>query len=126
MEKFRIGIVREGKVPPDFRVPLTPAQCVKIQQEYPQVEIIVQPSPIRRFKDTEYTALGIKLQEDLSDCDLIMGVKEMPITALIPGKKFMFFSHTIKKQSYNKKLLQAILAQKNTVDRLRSVEKQNR
>ena len=54
MEKFSIGIVREGKVPPDFRVPLTPAQCAKIQMDYPQIEVIVQPSPIRRFKDEEY------------------------------------------------------------------------
>lgn len=112
MEKFSIGIVREGKVPPDFRVPLTPAQCEKIQKEYPQIEVIVQPSPIRRFKDEEYRAQGIKVQEDLSDCDLIMGVKEIPVNALIPGKKYMFFSHTIKKQSYNKKLLQTILQHK--------------
>ena len=112
MEKFKIGIIREGKVPADFRVPLTPEQCQRIQSEYPQVEIIVQPSPIRSFSDNQYTDKGILVQEDLTACDLIMGVKEVPVTALIPNKRFMFFSHTIKKQSYNKKLLQEILAKK--------------
>ena len=112
MEKFKIGIIREGKVPADFRVPLTPEQCQRIQAEYPQVEIIVQPSPIRSFSDNQYTDKGILVQEDLSACDLIMGVKEVPVSALIPNKRFMFFSHTIKKQSYNKKLLQEILSKK--------------
>jgi saccharopine dehydrogenase (NAD+, L-lysine-forming) len=112
MEKFKIGIIREGKVPADFRVPLTPDQCERIQSEYPQVEIVVQPSPIRSFSDNQYTEKGIIVHEDLSACDLIMGVKEVPVSALIPNKRFMFFSHTIKKQSYNKKLLQEILAKK--------------
>ncbi|TNE70523.1 MAG: alanine dehydrogenase [Bacteroidetes bacterium] len=111
-DKVRIGIIREGKVPPDMRVPLTPQQCVKVQDLYPEVEIQVQTSPIRAFKDEEYTALGIKVVEDLSDCDIILGVKEVNIEDLIPGKKFMFFSHTIKKQPYNRKLLQAIIEKK--------------
>ncbi len=112
MEKFKIGIIREGKVPPDFRVPLTPSQCETIQKEFPQVEIVVQPSPIRSFSDEQYVNKGIQVQEDLTDCDLIMGVKEVPVNALIPNKRFMFFSHTLKKQSYNKHLLQEILAKK--------------
>ncbi len=111
-DKVRIGIIREGKVPPDMRVPLTPEQCIKVQDLYPEVEIQVQTSPIRAFKDEEYTALGIKVVEDLSDCDIILGVKEVNIEDLIPGKKFMFFSHTIKKQPYNRKLLQAIIEKK--------------
>jgi saccharopine dehydrogenase (NAD+, L-lysine-forming) len=112
MEKFIIGIIREGKVPPDFRVPLSPEQCAKIKLEYPSVDIIVQPSPIRCFKDQMYVDKGITVQEDLSSCDLIMGVKEVPVSSLIPNKRFMFFSHTIKKQSYNRKLLQEILSNK--------------
>jgi alanine dehydrogenase len=112
MEKIRIGIIREGKVPPDHRVPLTPKQCKAIQVLYPNVEVIVQPSPIRAFKDTEYEAEGLKISEDLSICDIILGVKEVRIEDLIPGKKFMFFSHTIKKQPYNRKLLQSILEKK--------------
>lgn len=109
MTKHKIGIVKEGKVPVDKRVPLTPKKCAETLQTYPDVEIAVQPSPIRCFKDQEYTQLGINLQQDLSDCDIIMGVKEVPIDQLIPNKTYLFFSHTIKKQPHNRKLLRAIL-----------------
>jgi len=112
MEKIKIGIIREGKVPPDHRVPLTPKQCKSIQAIYPNVEIVVQPSPIRAYKDEEYAAEGMKLNEDLSSCDIIMGVKEVNISDLIPNKKFLFFSHTLKKQPYNRDLLRAILEKK--------------
>ena len=112
MERLKIGIIREGKVPPDFRVPLAPHQCVEIKENYPQVDFVIQPSPIRCFDDNQYIEKGITVQEDLSDCDLIMGVKEVPVDALIPHKKFMFFSHTIKKQVYNRRLLQEILDKK--------------
>lgn len=112
MENVVIGIIREGKVPPDKRVPLTPKQCKHIQDVYPNVKILVQPSPIRAFKDAEYETEGIQLQEDLTGCDIVIGVKEVNIEDLIPNKKFMFFSHTIKKQPYNRELLQAII-QKN-------------
>ncbi len=106
---MKIGIIREGKVPPDKRVALTPKHCVRLKQLYPAVEIIVQPSPIRAYKDEEYAALGFELNEDLSDCDIIIGVKEVNIEDLIPNKKFMFFSPTYKKQPYNSDLLNAIL-----------------
>ncbi len=112
MEKIKIGLIREGKVPPDHRVPLTPKQCKSIQAIYPNVEIVVQPSPIRAYKDDEYAAEGMKLNEDLSSCDIIMGVKEVNISDLIPNKKFLFFSHTLKKQPYNRDLLRAILEKK--------------
>ncbi len=108
----KIGIVREGKTPPDKRVPLTPAHCVTLLKQYPDLEIAVQPSPIRAIPDQAYVDAGFTLQEDLSDCDLIMGVKEVPIEMLIPGKTYMFFSHTFKKQPYNRKLLRAILDKK--------------
>ncbi len=108
---IKIGIIREGKVPPDARVALTPEQCAEAQVELP-VRIVVQPSPIRSFKDSEFTEHGIKLQEDLSDCDVLLGVKEVPLTQLMADKTYFFFSHTIKKQPYNKVLLQTIL-QKN-------------
>lgn len=107
----KIGVIREGKVPPDHRVALTPDQCAFVKENM-NVEVVVQPSPIRRFTDQEYANKGIVLQDDLSDCDLIIGVKEVPIDMLIPGKTYMFFSHTLKKQPYNAKLLKAIL-QKN-------------
>ncbi|MFM7300819.1 MAG: alanine dehydrogenase, partial [Crocinitomicaceae bacterium] len=102
---MKIGIIREGKVPPDFRVPLTPKQCKAIQTLYPEVEVYVQKSNIRVFKDDEYAALGLKLVDDLQNCDIIFGVKEVPIDMLIPNKTFVFFSHTIKKQAHNQKLL---------------------
>lgn len=107
---IKIGIIREGKIPPDARVPLTPEQCAEAQVELP-VRIVVQPSPIRSFKDEEYAAHGIHLQEDISDCDVLLGVKEVPIPLLIPGKTYLFFSHTIKKQPHNRPLLQAVMDQ---------------
>ena len=111
-KKLTIGIIREGKAPPDKRVPLTPKQCRKLMNIHDDLEIVVQPSPIRAYGDKEYAAEGILLNEDLSNCDLIIGVKEVNISDLIPNKKFMFFSHTIKKQPYNRELLRAII-QKN-------------
>lgn len=108
---IKIGIIREGKVPPDARAPLTPEQCAEAQVELP-VEIVVQPSPIRCFRDEEFERLHIKLQADLSDCEILLGVKEVPLDQLIPGKTYLFFSHTIKKQAYNRGLLQAVLDKK--------------
>lgn len=75
---MRIGLIREGKVPPDKRVPFTPEQCRHILDHMPGTEMVVQPSPIRCFRDEEYQRLGIPVQEDLSECDVLMGVKEVP------------------------------------------------
>lgn len=109
---MKFGIIREGKNPPDKRVPLSPSQCQQLLEEYSDLELVVQPSPIRAFKDHEYSILGLKMQEDLSDCDVILGVKEVPLEMLIPSKTYLFFSHTYKLQPYNKTLLQTILAKK--------------
>jgi len=109
MSVIKIGVLREGKVPPDKRVPLTPKQCKVVEAKFPHVKVVVQPSPIRSYNDEEYTAEGVVLQADLSDCDIILGVKEVNVEDLIPNKKFLFFSHTLKKQKYNRKLLQRIL-----------------
>ncbi|MGB1217593.1 MAG: alanine dehydrogenase, partial [Saprospiraceae bacterium] len=106
MDKLQIGIIREGKTPPDSRVPLTPSQCKEIQEKFP-VQITVQPSPKRCYTDDEYKKEGITLSEDLSHCSVMMGVKEVPIDLLVENKTYFFFSHTIKKQVYNRKLLQA-------------------
>ncbi len=108
----KIGIIREGKVPPDHRVPLTPEQCTQIIKEFPGTEIVVQTSPIRIIKDEEYKKAGIPVVADLSDCDIILGIKEVPLKELIPNKTYFFFSHTIKKQPHNKQLLKTVL-QKN-------------
>lgn len=112
MIKTKIGVIKEGKVPPDFRVPLTPKQCKLVELKFPNVEVIVQKSPIRTFKDEEYEAEGIRVQDSLEECDLILGVKEVKIEDLLPNKKYMFFSHTIKKQPYNRQLLKAVLEKK--------------
>ncbi|MCC6279964.1 MAG: alanine dehydrogenase [Saprospiraceae bacterium] len=105
---FNIGIIREGKVPPDARTPLTPQQCARIKQEF-SVNVLVEPSPIRCYTDAEYQAQGIELCSDLSHCDVLLGVKEVPVDQLIPGKTYLFFSHTIKKQHQNRHLLQVVL-----------------
>lgn len=107
---MKIGILREGKTPPDKRVPLSPEQCVRVQKQYPNMELVVQPSPIRRFRDEEYEELGVRMQEDLSDCDVLIGVKEVPKKDLIPNKTYFYFSHTIKEQPYNRDLLRKMLA----------------
>ena len=112
MEQLKIGIIKEGKTPPDTRVLLNPAQCAEIIKQYPGIEIKVQQSANRCFSDAEYTARGITLVDDVSDCDLLLGVKEVPIDNLIADKTYFFFSHTFKAQPYNRGLLQAIL-QKN-------------
>jgi saccharopine dehydrogenase (NAD+, L-lysine forming) len=112
MKSVKIGLLREGKNPPDKRVPFTPRQVEEILQRYPQVEVIIQTSAARCFKDEEYRELGVQIREDISDCDILMGVKEVPVANLIREKTYLFFSHTIKKQPYNKKLLQEILQKK--------------
>lgn len=105
----KIGLIREGKVPADNRVALTPAQCKWIQKNASAIRIFVQPSASRCFSDREYVAAGAILQEDLSECDILFGIKEVPVTQLLPGKTYLFFSHTKKKQPHNQSLLRAIL-----------------
>lgn len=106
---MKIGLIREDKSPPDRRVPFTPLQCKHIIDHMPGTEIVVQPSLIRCFSDEDYQRLGIPVQEDLSNCDVLMGVKEVPMADLIPGKTYFFFSHTIKKQPHNRKMLQEVV-----------------
>ncbi|MFT5778656.1 MAG: saccharopine dehydrogenase (NAD+, L-lysine-forming) [Crocinitomicaceae bacterium] len=112
MNTTKIGVIREGKIPPDKRVPLTPQQCQQLKALYSNLEVVVQPSNVRAYKDQEYLDLGIKMDEDLSDCDILLGVKEVNIDDLIPERKYMFFSHTFKKQPYNRDLLRAIIKKK--------------
>tara|TARA_R110001583_G_scaffold34847_9_gene116665 strand:- start:10703 stop:11905 length:1203 start_codon:yes stop_codon:yes gene_type:complete len=106
---MKIGIIKERKNPPDKRVVLSPKKCKQILKDYPQLQIKVESSNIRVFKDEEYTKEGIEVVSDVSDCDLLVGVKEVPIEFLIPNKEYFFFSHTIKKQAYNRNLLRSIL-----------------
>ena len=107
-KKFKIGLIKETKTPPDRRVALPPAQAAELMKRFNNVEVVAQPSELRCFKDSEYSDVGIKLQDDISDCDLLIGVKEVKIPALIPSKSYLFFAHVAKKQPHNQKLIQAI------------------
>jgi alanine dehydrogenase len=107
---MKIGILKERKNPPDRRVVLSPKKCAELLKTYPHLEIKVESSDSRFFSDYDYKKEGVQVFEDVSDCDVLLGVKEVPIENLIPNKKYFFFSHTIKKQKYNRNLLRAILA----------------
>ncbi len=111
---MKFGIIRERKNPPDRRVVLSPEACQKVLANQPKAEIIVEPSPIRVFSDAEYKAKGITVAAKMEECDVLLGVKEVPIKNLVPNKKYFFFSHTIKKQPYNRDLLRAVL--KNNIE----------
>lgn len=106
---MKFGIIKERKNPPDRRVVFTPEELVRLKTEHPEAVVKVETSDIRVFTDQQYSDLGIEVAADISDCDVFFGVKEVPLDALIPNKKYFFFSHTIKFQPYNRKLLQAIL-----------------
>ena len=106
---LRIGLIRERKSLQDDRVAFTPKQCAHIMAHHPNVHIVVEPSPIRCFKDADYAAEGIELTSDLNNCDILLGIKEVPVDFLIPGKTYFFFSHTKKKQPHNIKLMHALI-----------------
>ena len=106
---MKLGIIKERKNPPDRRVVLTPSACKKLLKKHKDLTINVESSDDRFFTDEDYKNEGIELVNDVSDCDVLLGVKEVPIDNLIPNKKYFFFSHTIKKQQYNKNLLIAVL-----------------
>ena len=107
---MKIGIIKEYKNPPDKRVVFSPEKCIETITKFPEIEFHVEKSEIRCFSDSEYELLNIQTVSDLSHCDVLIGVKEVPVNKLINDKKYFFFSHTIKKQPYNKKLLQEILS----------------
>ena len=109
---MKFGLIREGKLPPDERVALTPLQCREFIERWPEVELVVQESEVRRISAEEYTEAVVSVVKDVSDCDVLIGVKEVNIEDLIAGKTYLFFSHTYKKQPYNAKLLAAILEKK--------------
>lgn len=112
---IKIGLIKEGKTPQDNRVAFSPQQCRYIQENYPSIQIKVQSSPTRCFKDQEYAMKGIEVVEDLSDCDILFGIKEVPVDQLIPNKTYFFFSHTIKMQPYNQKLFKAVIEKNITL-----------
>ncbi len=106
---MKIGVIREGKTPPDKRVPFTPKQAKTIENNFESVEVLVQQSEVRAFADQEYAKQGLALTTDLKDCEVIFGVKEVNLEDLLPHKTYFFFSHTIKEQPYNRDLLRTVL-----------------
>jgi alanine dehydrogenase len=109
---MNIGIIKEGKIPHDRRVPLTPDHCKEITEDYIDIEVFIEHSDIRSYADDEYLEAGVPLVSDLHHCDVLLGVKEVPIRQLLPRKVYFFFSHTIKEQAYNQDLIKAILDKK--------------
>jgi saccharopine dehydrogenase (NAD+, L-lysine forming) len=112
---IKIGLIREGKIPADNRVALTPAQCKWIHKNAADVKIILQSSLTRCFSDREYQMAGVEVKDNLSECDILMGIKEVPAEQLIAGKTYLFFSHTKKQQPQNQKLLRTIIEKKITL-----------
>jgi alanine dehydrogenase len=106
---MKFGIIKERKSPPDRRVVFSPSELAKLKQLYHEATVEVESSDIRIFTDVQYKSMGITVTDDVSECDVLFGVKEVPVENLIPNKAYFFFSHTIKKQPYNRKLLKAIL-----------------
>ena len=124
---MKFGIIKERKNPPDRRVVFTPDEASRLIKEHPEAQIKVESSDIRVFTDEEYKQNGLEVTDDVSDCDVLFGVKEVPVEALIPNKKYFFFSHTIKKQLHNRKLLKAILEKNiDLYDHETIVDKDNR
>ncbi len=106
---MKFGIIKERKNPPDRRVVFSPEKLKEFKKQFPEAEIVVESSDIRVFSDEAYQKAGFEVTNDISDCDVLLGVKEVPVDNLIPNKKYFYFSHTIKKQAYNRKLLKAML-----------------
>lgn len=103
-----IGIRLEDKNIWEKRAPLTPEHVKKIVEEF-GIDVYVETSDIRAFKDEEFEDVGAKVVEDLDDVPVIFGVKEMPPDYFKEGKTFIFFSHTIKGQEENMYMLQKLL-----------------
>jgi alanine dehydrogenase len=124
--KYRIGIRREDKNKWERRVPLTPEHVKELREDH-SIEVWLQPSPIRIFLDEEYVQAGAKIREDLSQCPVVFGVKEMPLGFFQPHNTYVFFSHVIKGQDYNMPMLKRILELKcNLIDYEKVVDEKGR
>ncbi len=123
---LRIGLLCEEKIPADSRVVLTPEQCLQLAEKY-KAKVKVQSSPHRCFSDDEYRRPGIDVAGHVDDCDILLGVKEVPADKLIAGKWYFIFSHTIKKQPYNRHMFHKMISQKITLtDYERLTDKEGR
>lgn len=103
------AIIKERKNPPDRRVVFSPSKLKEAALRFPEAHFIVESSDIRIFTDQAYRDAGFEVKDDVSEADVMLGVKEVPMEALVPNKKYFYFSHTIKKQPYNRNLLKAML-----------------
>ena len=111
---IKFALIKERKTPPDRRVVFSPQKLKEAVKKFPEASFKVETSDIRIFPDSAYLDADFEVSGEISDCDVLLGVKEVPIPALIPNKKYFFFSHTIKKQPYNRDLLREIL--KNNIE----------
>ena len=104
-----LGLIKEGKVPNDNRVAMTPKQCKWFKQHFSHWDIVVESSGTRCYSDKEYEREGISVVIDISVADILLGIKEVPASQLIEDKTYLFFSHTKKEQSYNQALFHAMM-----------------
>jgi len=121
-----ISIIREARID-ENRTPLTPNQIQTLTNQFPNLQVFVQPSKKRCFKDEDYSKAGAKIKEDISNSDIIFGVKEVEISTLIENKTYLFFSHTSKVRkdinqttqdkaiTYKKDLLKEMIKRKITL-----------
>ncbi|MBN1302759.1 MAG: hypothetical protein JW995_16190 [Melioribacteraceae bacterium] len=109
-----IGIRREDKNIWERRVPLVPEHVKKLYEEY-NIQTVLQPFARRAFSESEYKEVNAIFSEDLSDCPIILAVKEIPLNFVMPDKTYIFFSHTIKGQHYNMPLLKELIDKKCTL-----------
>ncbi|MFT3933961.1 MAG: NAD(P)-dependent oxidoreductase [Chitinophagaceae bacterium] len=110
-----IGLIREGKKPADNRVALTPSQCKWIHKNGQGIKVVLQTSANRCFTDREYQQAGVEVKEDMAECDILMGIKEVPVSMLLADKTYLFFSHTKKKQPHNQPLFKALIDKRITL-----------
>ena len=104
----RVGIRREDKSIWERRVPVVPEDVGELTRQH-GIEVVVQPSETRVFDDQDFARVGAQLREDLSDCNVVLAVKEIPPELFLPGTVYVFFAHVIKGQSYNMPMLQRLL-----------------
>lgn len=107
---MKIGLVKETKYPIDNRVALTPNQIKSLIDTFPHVSFVVQSSDIRAYTDQDYSKLNIQVVENLDDCDILFGIKEVNTDSLLTNKHYFFFGHIAKMQAYNRNLLKSMIS----------------
>ena len=106
---IKVGILKETKHPVDNRVALAPEQIVSLQERFPRAKFYVQKSDIRAYSDDDYSSVGVSVVDNVSDCDVLFGIKEADIQTLLPNKHYVFFGHIAKEQPYNQPLIRKMV-----------------